>query len=237
MSHLDQLLQEKRPLVVGAISDPSVLLATVFPEECDLIELRLDALGTGEDVLSFCKRHAGGLPILLTARHPDEGGLNALTVGARSAALMALLEWAAAIDLELRSLGELDMVWAEAGARGVTRIASYHNFQSTPAAEELSSRIDAAVAAAADIGKLAFHLDGPRGLAPLTSVLRVGAPIPLSVMGMGPLAPASRLLAAQLGSVLNYGYLGSEPTAPGQRPAKLFKQVLAATPVTPVFDR
>ena len=45
-------------------------------------------------------------------------------------------------------------------------------------------------------------------------------------MGMGPLAPASRLLAAQLGSVLNYGYLGSEPTAPGQWSARFLKEAV-----------
>ena len=46
-------------------------------------------------------------------------------------------------------------------------------------------------------------------------------------MGMGPLAPASRLLAAQCGSLLNYGYLGTGSTAPGQWPARLLKEALA----------
>ena len=49
----------------------------------------------------------------------------------------------------------------------------------------------------------------------------------MSMMGMGELAPASRLLYAQHGSLLNYGYLGEEPTAPGQWPAILLKEAIS----------
>jgi 3-dehydroquinate dehydratase-1 len=45
-------------------------------------------------------------------------------------------------------------------------------------------------------------------------------------MGMGPLAPVSRLLCAQCGSVLNYGYLGKTATAPGQWDAAFLKQAI-----------
>ena len=53
--------------------------------------------------------------------------------------------------------------------------------------------------------------------------------VPLSLMGMGPLAPVSRLLCAQFGSVLNYGYLGDAPTAPGQWSAELLKAAIHAS--------
>jgi 3-dehydroquinate dehydratase len=46
-------------------------------------------------------------------------------------------------------------------------------------------------------------------------------------MGMGPLAPVSRLLCAQSGSLLNYGYLGTTATAPGQWDAALLRQAIA----------
>ena len=45
---------------------------------------------------------------------------------------------------------------------------------------------------------------------------------PLSVMGMGPLGKASRLLFARAGSLLNYGYLG-EPQVSGQWSALTLK--------------
>jgi 3-dehydroquinate dehydratase-1 len=47
---------------------------------------------------------------------------------------------------------------------------------------------------------------------------------------MGPLAVVSRLLCAQCGSVLNYGYLGDEPTAPGQWDAGSLKRAMARLP-------
>ncbi len=47
--------------------------------------------------------------------------------------------------------------------------------------------------------------------------------MPLSVMGMGKYGKVSRLLFAQAGSVLNYGYLGSAQVA-GQWPAVVLKQ-------------
>lgn len=231
MGNLDSLLQEHRPLVVGAVSDPSILRETISPEDCDLIELRLDVLGTGGAVRGFCERHAGTLPLLLTARHPDEGGAKALSARRRATALGSLLDSAAAIDLELRSLPELDALWSEAGSRGITRIASFHDFEAAPDLDELTSKIRAAAVAGAAIGKLAFRLTEPGELHTLAALLRITPSLPLSVMGMGPLAPASRLLAMQLGSVLNYGYLGDEPTAPGQWPARLLKQALAESPV------
>jgi 3-dehydroquinate dehydratase len=52
--------------------------------------------------------------------------------------------------------------------------------------------------------------------------------LPLSLMGMGPLATESRLRCAAAGSVLNYGYLGDAPTAPGQCSAAELKAGVSA---------
>jgi 3-dehydroquinate dehydratase-1 len=49
-------------------------------------------------------------------------------------------------------------------------------------------------------------------------------------MGMGRFAAVSRLLCAQCGSVLNYGFLGTTPTAPGQWPAAQLKNLLSQLP-------
>jgi 3-dehydroquinate dehydratase len=46
-------------------------------------------------------------------------------------------------------------------------------------------------------------------------------------MGMGPLGAAARPLMAEAGSLLNYGFLGTTPTAPNQWPAGLLKATLA----------
>jgi 3-dehydroquinate dehydratase-1 len=140
-----------------------------------------------------------------------------------------MLPHAALVDVELRSLEELAAVWREGKRLGVLRIASWHRFDGCPDARELDAQVAAMHASGADLGKLAFRLDGPDDLALISRLLTRGAPLPLAVMGMGPLAPVSRLLAAQLGSVLNYGYLGHAPTAPGQWPAALLKEAIACS--------
>jgi 3-dehydroquinate dehydratase I len=50
----------------------------------------------------------------------------------------------------------------------------------------------------------------------------------VATMGMGPLAAASRVRCALAGSVLNYGYLGEAPTAPGQWPAAKLRAAIRA---------
>jgi 3-dehydroquinate dehydratase-1 len=226
-----QLHLKKQPLVVGALSDRSLLGGEIAPAECDLVELRLDALGSGAGVENFCERHEYRLPILLTARDPAEGGHHDLGAEQRAGLLREFLPRASAIDIELRSLDALAAVWSEARERGVTRVASCHDFAGTPGLDTLRAGIAQAHEAGADVAKFAFRINEPRDLAVLSAILRVPAPLPLAVMGMGALAPSSRLLAMQLGSCLNYGFLGSTPSAPGQWPARLLMQVRDASPV------
>jgi 3-dehydroquinate dehydratase-1 len=52
------------------------------------------------------------------------------------------------------------------------------------------------------------------------------APLPLAVMAMGRFGKVSRLLFAQAGSVLNYGYLATA-NAPGQWPAARLRELFA----------
>lgn len=226
MVEMRDVLQDNRPLVVGAVGDSSVLGETIGSGQCDLIELRLDVLGTGSEVRSFAERHSAAFPLLLTARHPAEGGHHDLDEKARLEALEVLFDRAAALDLELRTLATGPEIWDEAGSRGVLRIASRHDFDRCPEFEDLQDSVAAMRDAGADVAKLAFRIEQPADLQIIPRLLRE-CPGRLAVMGMGPLAPVSRLLAAHCGSLLNYGYLGSGSTAPGQWPARLLKEALA----------
>ncbi|HAN84501.1 MAG TPA: hypothetical protein DCQ59_14835, partial [Verrucomicrobiales bacterium] len=69
---INQHLSDRKRLAVGAIADPSAL--SIKPADCDLVELRLDSLGTGENVHRFAKECP--LPLLITARGSEEGGQN-----------------------------------------------------------------------------------------------------------------------------------------------------------------
>ena len=81
----------------------------------------------------------------------------------------------------------------------------------------------------ADIAKIAVYHNSIEDIFSCAKVLQESQSIAVSIMGMGPLAPTSRLLYAQLGSVLNYGYLGEKPTAPGQWPARLLHEAISKT--------
>jgi 3-dehydroquinate dehydratase type I len=230
MGFLRESIAERTPLIVGSIGDQSGLRADPGASGCDLVELRLDLLGTGVAVADYRREHGAGMPLLFTARRPDEGGHGGLDDAARSAALEQMLDGAAAIDVEMRSLDAMRGIWSEAGARKLVRVASYHDFENTPCLEELTPMLETAAGSGADVAKFAFRLGGPEDLGVLAALLGHDSPVPVAAMGMGPLAPASRLLAMQLGSVLSYGYLGEAPTAPGQWPAQLLRAVRDASP-------
>lgn len=225
------LLLSTRPLTVGVVSQPEALTALLAQTQndratsCDLLELRLDLLkldpGELRKVIPVL-----GLPVLLTARHPAEGGQGTEAAAGRRALLEPLLDLAALIDIELRSVMELRDLLPRARSLGVGVIGSFHDFQATPGDEILQGAMDMAQTTGCDAVKLATYLNGPDDLIRLMRIVSGHRRLPMSIMGMGPLGRVSRLTLAKLGSLLNYGYLG-ESNAPGQWPAALLKDLLA----------
>ncbi|MGJ8726117.1 MAG: type I 3-dehydroquinate dehydratase [Roseibacillus sp.] len=217
------------PLTVGAITDEKALTNTFGPESADLIELRLDALGAGQNVIEFAKRHSKSIPLLITARDPSEGGLNSLSHEERASLLQSLLPFAAAIDVEFANADSFSSLLTEAKSQDIKIVLSNHDFIGFDHMTTIDT-IARAQASGADVAKAAVTVKDPVDLTLFESLLADMSGSPFSLMGMGPYGPVSRILAAQHGSLLNYGFLGAEPTAPGQWPAPLLKQVLAATP-------
>ncbi len=222
-------LDHKR--VVGSFGDAADLLATSLEtvrESSDLVEIRLDLLAseatpTGGPLW----RHLAEFPLLFTARRGDEGGAGALDPLARMELLQSALGEAAWIDLELASIPEMGALLPELSARGIPWIASYHDFQKLPATAELELAAASAKAAGAAVFKIAAWLASPADMARLAEFQLADHGLPVATMGMGPLAPVSRLLCAQCGSVFNYGYLGGTATAPGQWDAALLKTAIS----------
>jgi 3-dehydroquinate dehydratase I len=130
------------------------------------------------------------------------------------------------VDIEVRNLAVMADLVADIHEHGGLVVASYHDFNSTPSAEMLSSLHDEALAAGADVFKCAATLHSSTDLAVLAQWLESRPALPVSLMGMGRLGQVSRLLLAQLGSCLNYGYL-DEATVPGQWSAVGLRRVLA----------
>jgi 3-dehydroquinate dehydratase-1 len=156
-------------------------------------------------------------PILLTARHPAEGGVRQLAAGQRKALLQEFLPRAGAVDVELRSVGAMASVLEQARRRKITRVISFHDFRRTPGLPQLREVLRRARAGGADIVKIATQLKTPGDLAVLL-LLQSTTKTPLATMGMGPLGKVSRLVLAAAGSRLNYGYL-DKAQVPGQWPA------------------
>ena len=224
------LLLSSRPLTVGVASQPEALAAfmKLSVEEriatCDLIELRLDLLELDADEL----QHAiplMGLPVLLTARHPAEGGKGTEDPAGRKALLEPLIELATLIDIELRSVPDMRDIMAKARNHGVSVIGSFHDFQVTPGEEVLKGAMDYAQTAGLDAVKFATYLNGPEDLTRLIKLFVGQRRLPVSAMGMGNLGRVSRLTLAKVGSLLNYGFLG-EANATGQWPARQLKDLL-----------
>jgi len=162
-------------------------------------------------------------PVVITCRRPADGGKYA---GSEEQRLL-LLRTAIAEGVEYVDL-EADIASAIPRFGRTQRIISHHDFHKTPSLARLRTLCQAARRAGADVFKVAAVADKARDVAVLLDFLteRRAASPALAVMGMGAFGKVSRLVFAQAGSVLNYGYL-DRPQVPGQWPAELLKQRLA----------
>jgi 3-dehydroquinate dehydratase-1 len=174
-----------------------------------LFELRLDQLAghIGEVENKLSKLRA---PLIITARHPGEGGANSLSTRHRQDLLSRFLRRARYVDVELRSASALRSVLEVARTRNVRRIISYHNLRSTPDLRTFEMKARAAKSHGADIFKVATRTDTPAQLARLLEfITNKDVDLAVSVMGLGKLGALSRILLAHYGSALIYASLGA----------------------------
>ena len=181
----------------------------------DFVEIRLDCLNGSNDRLRQSIEKIK-LPIILTARHPREGGAGALDSRRREELLTDFLPLASLVDIELRSVRSLCSVVTEANRRRIGVIVSLHDFSGTPSPARLHAKVHEASKAGASIIKIATFLRGPRDLASL--LLLQSRSNRLATMGMGSLGKVSRLALPLAGARLVYGYL-DRPQVEGQWPA------------------
>lgn len=226
MKQKKKLEQSCRPLVVATVHTAPGLKQAVKSRErgIDLFEIRLDCLGKGLATFAACAEDFRQ-PLLITARHPSEGGSTRLTLAQRRRLLKLYLPAATAVDIELRSAASMVDLLQEASQGGLTKVVSYHNFRSTPNLSELLKIVNRARQAGADIPKVATYLRSPADLAVLLQLQSKsgGKRRPLAVMGMGPYGKVSRLALSAAGSLLNYGFF-DRPQVYGQWPAAVLAE-------------
>jgi 3-dehydroquinate dehydratase type I len=189
--------------LVGVIASIDELrLATRMRAPPDLFELRLDHLpNLRESQLLTLRR-----PLIITARHPAEGGKK-LRSG-RCDLLLKFLPQAKFVDVELRSLRELRVVWDEARRLRVGRICSFHDFKRTPEPAVLHQKFLGARKAGADVFKVVTRADTLRDLLSLFEFLWSElSSMHLCVMATGKFGPISRLFFREAGSSLIYAPL------------------------------
>ena len=189
--------------VVGVIASIDELrLATRMRAPPDLFELRLDHLpNLRESQLLKLRR-----PLIITARHPAEGGKKVRF--ARRNLLLKFLPQAKFVDIELRSLRNLDAVWDEARRLRVGRICSFHDFKRTPQPAVLHKKLLGARKAGADVFKLVTRADTLCDLLTLFEFLWSElSSMRLCVMATGKFGPTSRLFFREAGSSFIYAPL------------------------------
>jgi 3-dehydroquinate dehydratase-1 len=214
------------PNVVAAVHTLAGLRLAVRlrPGDADVVEIRADAL---RDHPARVERAMAAIriPVLLTVRHPAEGGIGRLSRAQRRELFLRLLPYAGLVDIELRSLAAWGDVSALARVKRVKVVVSSHHFHSTPSLARMLELERKAFRGGADIFKLAALAPSAQALARLLEFSAGRGPGPRAVMGMGAFGRVSRLALAQAGSILNYGYL-DRPNAPGQWEARELKRLL-----------
>ena len=208
---------KRRPRVVGVIASRDDLeQALRMRRPPDLFELRLDRLTrvVGRIETKLSKLRA---PLIITARHPNEGGSGKLSLRQRRALLSRFLTHADYLDVELLSARALRALLAITKTKKIRRIISFHDFKSTPSARILAAKAREARSHGADIFKVATRTDTPIELGRLLEFMTSSRlNLSLAVMGIGKLGAISRALLARSGSVLIYASIGTATDVEGQ---------------------
>ncbi len=217
----------KTPRVIGTISTMSTLEHHEFctSPPCHIAEVRLDQIGVESPWLEHCRAiEDAGIPVLATLRLAEEGGGWEGEDQQRLPHLQKALEHLSAVDVEAASSIRHDVA-ALAAEAGKPVIVSYHNFQETPALEQLEEILrDIRQTEAPVVPKIATMLRDDTDMHRLCRFLGDHRKDLLCISGMGERGIRTRVVFPCLGSCLTYGFL-DDSVAPGQ----LSAQYLAAT--------
>src|ERR1044072_5713271 len=147
------------PRIVGVIFPRADLRRALRMRKApDFFELRLDAL---VPCLDEVRRAAAQLraPLIITARHPFEGGANRLSATGRRALLLEFLPHARYIDVELLPSPAFLPALKTASRNKIETIISFHDFQTAPSAAQLDRIATRAHSLGAALLKVAVRTD------------------------------------------------------------------------------
>lgn len=232
-----------RPAVIVPLTgtDRAALLAeaaAVAAARPDVVEWRVDHLDGRSDpalvaeVAHDLRDALDDLPLLATVRTLPEGGRADVT-DAQYLDLLRTLLGTGAVDLldveitrepvTVRTLVDL------AHEAGVPVVASQHDFDGTPAQDELVDRLLRMAEADADVLKIAVMPHDAGDVLALLGATRAASlrtDRPLITMAMGPIGVASRVAGGVFGSAATFGTVG-RASAPGQVAIEPLRAALA----------
>lgn len=216
------------PLTGATVDELRAQAAAVVAAGPDVVEWRIDHLDAGAATPEAAATAAlalrtalGDLPLLATTRTTAEGGLADVTDDAYAAGYRAVLATGAVdlLDVEVmrgeacvRALVDL------AHEAGVAVVASNHDFDATPAREEIVRRLLLMADRGADVLKIAVMPQDPGDVLTLLAATwetsqRTGRP--LITMSMAGTGVVSRIAGGVFGSAATFGMVG-RASAPGQ---------------------
>ena len=225
--------------------------ALAAPDPLDAVTAAAQVLeclrGLGEAIAADGVDADAAAPLLLTCRTAAEGGRAQLDDAAYGALLRSVLDgladWAperrpAAIDVEVQR-GCLPQVCEQVHGLGVDVVASFHDFEATPADEVLEEVLARMAREGADLAKIAVwptsaddvaRLLGVCARATAGAVEGTGLGVPVAAMSMGALGAVSRVAPA-FGSALTFAVVPDEQgqaraSAPGQLPIQDVRRCL-----------
>lgn len=216
------------PIVEKTREDILSTAKAICSTEADLVEWRADWY---EDVSAFSeviktadmlRSILGETPLLFTFRSAREGGEKELSLESYAALLenVAKTGFVDLIDVEVFSGDDaVKNIIQTAHAHGVKVIASNHDFEGTPAREELVARLCKMQDLGADILKIAVMPQTRSDVLTLLSVTEEMSSLhtsrPVITMSMGRTGTLSRLCGEVFGSAVTFASFG-KVSAPGQ---------------------
>ncbi len=208
----------KGPGIVAAIgTDPIQTASKARSMGAHILEVRIDLLGIKDAkalLLLLDKLHEQvGLPVIATNRCRKEGGRWDGSEEARVELLVSALTRVDVVDVEL-SAPLRNMVADAAKSLNRILIISSHDFKATPVASVMTATLKQAIAAGANIAKIAVTPNSTSDTLALLTVTQE-ADFPVSTIAMGKLGRHTRVVAPIYGSVLTYGSV-EDAVAPGQ---------------------
>jgi 3-dehydroquinate dehydratase/shikimate dehydrogenase len=185
-----------------------------YKKHIDGAELRADFLANpgAQDWAAFF-RAAGGLPLILTLRRPEDGGRFRETEVRRREIFLSLIEQGAFRYIDLEETADFPDVEEAARAKGMRIIRSFHDFTGVP--EDLGSRLRALVRNPGDIPKVAVMPKSCRELEIIIDAFAGLRDTQKILLGMGEFGFPVRVLAPRLGSFLTFASPEGDLLAPG----------------------